>query len=70
MENCPSNTSVVTNNDPIDCEGTYISTLCVTHPTAITALSLPANATQSQINNALVVALINALDRITALENV
>lgn len=50
------------------CNGSKKPTTCIIHPTAIPTLSLPINSTQEEINNALIIALNSAVNRITALE--
>lgn len=40
-----------------NCDGIYTSTNCIVQAGAITALGLPANSTQTQINTAVVLAL-------------
>lgn len=65
---CPTNTTVATDNTPLECNE-YTKDTCVIHEDAITFLSLSAGSTQAQINNALVLTLMNALNRITQLEN-
>jgi hypothetical protein len=50
-----------------ECSGNYISTNCITIPEANTTLSLPVNATQTQVNNALTTALIYKEQQIAAL---
>jgi len=52
---------------PLDCDD-FISTTCVQQADAITYLSLPANFTQKQFNDAIVASLINARTRIAQLE--
>lgn len=64
---CPNNITVVKNDDPICDE--FVSTTCITHPSAIAALSLPANSTQFIINNSLATSQINISNRVTVLEN-
>mgnify|MGYP006349048743 FL=1 len=49
------------------CNGNYTSTACISSPVAITALNLPANATQLQINTALVLAIQNLSNQIEEL---
>jgi hypothetical protein len=49
------------------CNGDYTSTACISSPVAITALNLPVNATQQQINNALVLAIQNLSNQIAEL---
>ena len=49
------------------CGGNYTSTSCVSSPVAITALNLPVNATQLQINTALVLVVQNLSNQITEL---
>jgi len=49
------------------CKGENISTACVSSPVSITALNLPANSTQQQINTAFVLALQNLLNQIEEL---
>ena len=49
------------------CNGSYTSTACISSPVAITALNLPTNSTQQQINNALVLAIQNLSNQITEL---
>lgn len=49
------------------CKGDYVSTACVAQSGAITALNLPANSTQQQINTAFVLALQNLLNQIEEL---
>jgi len=68
MPTCPTNTSVVTDNTPLECNE-YISDKCVIHTNAIAFLGLPAGATQEEINNELVSTLISALSRISQLES-
>lgn len=50
------------------CEGKLTSTTCVIHETAITYLDLPANATQEEINNALVLSLQDTRNRLATAE--
>jgi hypothetical protein len=65
----------ITCNDGVDiptlisepCNGEYISTACITSPVSIIALNLPINATQQQINNALVLVVQNLLQQIVEL---
>lgn len=64
---CPTNITVIKNDDPI-CEE-FTSTTCITHPTAIASLSLPANSTQQLINNSLAASQVNISNRVTTLEN-
>jgi hypothetical protein len=52
------------------CGGERTSTDCVVQAAAITALNLPTNSTQTQINSAIVVSLSSLAARITALENI
>jgi len=77
MENCTKDTYTIIDDTPLDCGGTYISTSCIATPNAITFLNLPAESTQSDINSALVVQLVQLSNkiiilqnRVTALENV
>ena len=49
-----------------ECLGERIKTGCVVSPTAYTLLDLPANSTQEEINNALVLALNSAFTTNTA----
>ena len=57
MENCYTG---VTMETPIEapCGGEFISTACIVETNAISYLNLPAGATQSQINAALINALL------------
>ena len=48
-------------------DGIYHSDKCIIHSGAITALNLPANSTQQQINTAFVLALQNLLNQIEEL---
>lgn len=66
---CAQNTSVITDNTPIPCDGEYISTQCIAHPASIAFLSIPANSTQYDINNAFNNTFINQNSRINLLEN-
>lgn len=65
---CPTNTNVQTDNTPLECKD-YISNKCIVHEGGITFLNLAPGATQEEVNNALVLALIAALNRISELEN-
>jgi len=56
MIECNSGTSIP-DLSPETCNGVYTSTNCIVQAGAITALGLPANSTQTQINTALVLAL-------------
>lgn len=67
MENCPKNTSVVTDNTPLECNE-YTSDKCVLHENAISFFSLPANSPQYDINNAITNTFINQNNRINLLE--
>jgi len=59
MENCtPQTIYTPTNNSPIECPEGLFSTNCTVTPSAIVYLGLLANSTQTQINTALVAALI------------
>ena len=68
MTGCPISTTVVPDNTPLECEE-FILDKCIVHNDSIAFLSLPAGATQEQVNNALVLALMNAFTRISELEN-
>jgi len=65
---CPKNTNVVVNNTPDPCDGMYFSTDCISTPTAIVYLSLSAESTQTEVNSAITLDLINKNSRIIALE--
>ena len=77
MENCTKDTYTIIDDTPLTCNGVYTSTSCIATPTPITFLNLPAESTQSEINAALVVQMVQVLNkiiilqnRVTALENV
>lgn len=57
--NCPENTANIPNNDPLNCDGDLFYDTCIMHAGAYPFLSLPANSTQEQVNNAIVTTLIN-----------
>ena len=69
MDNCQVNTQVVLDNSPLDCDGIVASTSCVAIPDPITFLNLPAESTQSEVNAALVVKLVQCFNTITSLKN-
>jgi len=54
-KNCTKGTSIA--QIPNECDGSYISTNCIQTPNAISYLELPAAATQTEINSAIVTAL-------------
>ena len=53
---------------PDICEGETKSTVCVIHSAALTYLGLPANSTQEQINEALLLSLIDTRNRLLIAE--
>lgn len=65
---CPKNTNIVVNNTPDPCGGVYGSTDCISTPNAIVYLSIPAESTQTEINTAVTLDLINKNSRIEVLE--
>jgi len=68
MINClPIGTNIPELLQSEPCNGEYISTACIAQNGAITALNLPANSTQQQINTAFVLALQNLLNQIEEL---
>jgi hypothetical protein len=65
---CPTSTSVVPDNSPLECDGIYTLDDCIVHSNAISFLSIPANSSIKDIFNAMVTKLIDLNNRITALE--
>ncbi len=51
------------------CEGNQMSTDCVIYELAISYLFLPPNSTMTEVVQALLLSLVDARTRITALEN-
>jgi len=75
MECTPQTTYIPTDESIPTCPDGLVSTECMVNPTAIVYLGLSANATQKEINDKLILALIykdqqiaNLEERITALE--
>lgn len=66
--NCNLSTTIVPDNSPLECDQ-YYSTKCIIHPNALAFLSLPENSTQFDINSAILLALINANNKIIQLQN-
>lgn len=68
MSKCfTTNINQVTNL-PDPCEGRTTYTSCVFHSAALTYLGLPANSSQEAINNALLLSLIDARQRLALAE--
>ena len=65
--NCNNSISIEQVEDV--CNGKRLSTTCVIHPSIISLLSLPANSTQEEINNAFVLAISSLINRVEELEN-
>lgn len=59
MANCYQGSVPATDNTPLPCNGEFISTDCITIPSAITVLNLTANSSQTQVNNTFTSAIIN-----------
>ena len=55
---------------PDDCNGERKSTNCVIYPSAITYLSLPTEATATQVIDNLLLSLVDARQRIELLETI
>lgn len=68
MDCTPTTVFTPTNDTPLECPEGLLSTNCISSPSAIVYLGLGANVTQTQINTALVLALIAKDQRIDALE--
>ena len=64
--NCPTEIEIPNLTEP--CSGDYTSTNCTFIPEANVTLDLPANASQTQVNNALTAALIYKEQQIVALQ--
>ena len=64
--NCPTEIEIPNLTEP--CDGNYISTNCLNIPEANATLSLPVNATQTEVNDALTAALIYKEQQIVALQ--
>lgn len=54
---------------PDECSGELKSTNCVIHTNALTYLDLPANSTQAEINEALLLSLQDARNRLAVVES-
>lgn len=65
---CTTNTNNATDNTQLQCKS-YISSACIINADPITFLGLPEGSTQQEVNNALVLSLMAALNRISQLEN-
>lgn len=65
---CNNNTQIV--QIPDDCNGKRISTNCVTYPSAITLLDLPPNSSNTEVINALVLAINSLIGRVELLETI
>ena len=55
---------------PDDCNGKRISTDCVTYLSAITLLDLPPNSSNTEVINALVLAINSLIGRVELLETI
>ena len=69
MSTCSQTNIPELNQEADPCGGVKTNTDCVAQTAAITALDLPANSTQTQINEKIVISLSSLAARITALEN-
>lgn len=67
MDKCYTSTTPSRIEDP--CEGNQTSTDCSLYPNSIVYLGLPANSTSTVVIQALLTSLVDARNRITALEN-
>ena len=65
---CNNNTQIV--QIPDDCNGKRISTDCVTYSSAITLLALPPNSSNTEVINALVLAINSLIGRVELLETI
>lgn len=65
---CNNNTQIV--QIPDDCNGKRISTNCVTYPSAIPSLDLPPNSSNTEVINALVLAVNSLIERVELLETI
>ena len=63
-----NNTQIV--QIPDDCNGKRISTDCITYSSAITLLDLPPNSSNTEVINALVLAINSLIGRIELLETI
>lgn len=66
---CQNNNIPQVDNSEIDCPNGILSTNCVVEESALAYLSLPAESTQHEVNEALLTSLISARERILILEN-
>ena len=67
MPQCPQSITPNIIEDP--CEGKQASTDCLIYSNAIVYLNLPPNSTMTEVVQALLLSLVDARQRITALEN-
>lgn len=65
---CNNQGIIIPNLEDDPCNGDKKSTACVVHTSSIPSLDLPEDSTQEDINNAIIVALNSANNRIVALE--
>lgn len=64
---CQQSITPTLTEDP--CDGNQMSTDCLIYSNAITYLNLPPNSTMTVVVQALLLSLVDARNRITALEN-
>jgi hypothetical protein len=62
------NNNIVIEQVVDECGGRTVKSSCVVNVPAITLLDLPANSTQEEVNNALVLAINSLINRVELLE--